>query len=99
MCTTRHSWYWQRVGSLQIRLHVQMDDSYIHMFNWEESSRESLDFTLEFDRDTFEIRGYRWVMKNDREKHPDNPCLTYEEVATDFQVGVEIDLPKEIQAD
>ena len=82
-----------------IRLHIRMDDSYIHVFDWQREGFESLDFTLELDQQTLEIRGYRWRVKYDSEKRPDNPCLTYEEVATDFRVGVEIEIPEELRND
>ena len=82
-----------------IRLHIRMDESYVHMFDWEERGRESLDFTLELDPDTYEIRGYRWLLKYDPEKRPDRRCMTYDEVATDFRVGVEIEIPEELRND
>ena len=82
-----------------VRLHIRMDESYVHMFDWEDRGMESLDFTLELDPETYEISGYRWLLKYDREKRPDRRCMTYEEVATDFQVGVEVELPEELRND
>ena len=82
-----------------VRLHIRMDESYVHMFDWVEDGRESLDFTLELDPETYEIRGYRWLLKYDREKRPDRRCMTYDEIATDFRVGVEVELPEELKSD
>ena len=81
-----------------IELHVTMDDSYPHMYLWGDGWRvKSVDFTLTLNPDTFFIEGYRWVLRdNPPTDYPDYPCLTYEEVATDFQLGVELELPEEI---
>ena len=81
-----------------IELQVTIDDSYTHMYLWGEGWRvESVDFTLKLNPETFAIKGYRWLLR-DRPpaSNPDFPCLTYEEVATDFGLGVELELPQEI---
>ena len=82
----------------RIRLNVTLDSSYVHMNFWDRDQWrvKSVDFTLTLNPDTFAIEGYRWVLHNDPDTHPGNPCLTYEEVATDFELGVEIKLPDEI---
>ena len=81
-----------------IQLHVQMDESYVHMFNWQDRGKESLDFTIDLNPDTYEIKGYQWLLREDPEKDKDG-CMTYEEVATDFKVGIEVELPEEIRND
>ena len=80
-----------------IRLHVQMDESYVHMFNWDRGF-ESLDFTLDLHPDTYEITGYHWLHREDPGLDLDG-CITYEEDATDLQVGVEVELPEELRND
>ena len=83
-------------GNIEMR--VTLDDSYTHMYLWGDGWRvESVDFTLELNPETFAIEGYRWLLR-DRPPadNPGYPCLTYEEVATDFRLGVELQLPQEI---
>ena len=75
-----------------------MDESYVHLFDWQDRGYESLDFTLDLDPDTYEIKGYQWLLREDPEKDKDG-CMTYEEVATDFKVGIEVELPEEIRND
>ena len=76
-----------------ITLSVTLDPSFTNMWDW--SDEASLDFTLELDSETFEIHGYEWVLHRDPSMHS-GPCLTYEETATDFVLGVELELPDEI---
>ena len=80
-----------------IRVHIRMDESYVHLFDWDRGY-ESLDFTLDLDPDTYEIKGYHWLHREDPGLDLDG-CITYEEVATDLQVGVEIKLPEELRND
>ena len=82
----------------RISLHVLMDHSYTHFdfWNWEAWGFKELDFSLTLSPETFAIEGYRWVMHRDPDALPGDPCLTYEEVATDFELGVEIKRPDEI---
>ena len=81
-----------------ISLHVTMDDSFVHLLLWGEGWRvKTVDFTLTLDPDTFAIKGYKWVLRYEPPAdYPDYPCLTYEELATDFELGVEIELPDDI---
>ena len=81
-----------------IELRVTIDDSYTHMYLWGDGWRvESVDFTLELNPETFAIEGYRWLLRDRPPANdPDYPCLTYEEVATEFRLGVELQLPQEI---
>ena len=81
-----------------IRVHIRMDESYVHLLNWEDWGIVSLDFTLDLDPDTYEIRGYQWLHREDPGLDLDG-CITYEEVATDFEIGVEIELPEELRND
>ena len=81
-----------------IRVHIRMDESYVYLLNWEDWGIVSLDFTLDLDPDTYEIKGYHWLHRKDPGLDHDG-CITYEEVATDFQVGVEIKLPEELRND
>ena len=81
-----------------IRVHIRMDESYVYLLNWEDWGIVSLDFTLDLDPDTYEIKGYQWLHREDPGLDLDG-CITYEEVATDFQVGVEIKLPEELRND
>ena len=81
-----------------IELRGTIDDSYTHMYLWGERWRvETIDFALTLNPHTHAIEGYRWRLR-DRPPtdDPDYPCLTYEEVATDFQLGVGLELPREI---
>lgn len=81
-----------------ISMHVTMDDSYVNLRLWGEGWRvKTVDLTLTLDPATFAIKGYHWVLKDEPPAdYPDYPCLTYEEVATDFELGVELKLPDDI---
>ena len=81
-----------------IELHVTIDDSYTHMYLWGPGWRvESVDFTLTLNSETFSIEGYKWVLRDHPPAgDPNYPCLTYEELATDFTLGVEVKLPEDI---
>ena len=81
-----------------ISLSVKMDESFVNLRLWGEGWRvKSVDFTLTLDPQTFAIRAYKWVLRDEPPSdHPDYPCLTYEELATDFELGVEIALPDDI---
>ena len=77
----------------RMTLKVTLDPSFVSMWDW--SGSATLDFTLELDAETFAIQGYEWVLHRDPAMHS-GPCLTYEEVATDFELRVELELPDEI---
>ena len=81
-----------------ISLHVTMDESYVSLRLWGEGWRvKTVDLTLTLNPETFAIQGYRWLLRDDPPTdYPDYPCLTYEELATDFHLGVEIELPDDI---
>ncbi len=81
-----------------VSLHVTMDESYVHLGIWGEGWRvKSVDFTMTLNPQTFSIEGYKWVVQDDPPaNYPDYPCLTYEEVATDFVLGFDLELPGEI---
>ena len=81
-----------------ISLHVTMDDSHVSLSLWGEGWRvKTVDFTLILNPETFAIQGYRWLLRDDPPAdYPDYQCLTYEELATDFELGVEIELPDDI---
>ena len=80
-------------GNLRIR--VTLDDSYLDLWEWNPIDK-SLDLTLVVDPDTFALKGYTWELHRDPDVHS-GPCLRYEEVATDGQLGVDIKVPESIR--
>ena len=76
-------------------LSVTLDHTYVNMWDWTEG--DSLDLTLVLDPDTFAIEGYTWELHKNPDANPGR-CLTYEEVATDGRLGVDIEVPEEIRS-
>ena len=71
-----------------LRLQVTLDHSYVYMWDWKPIDK-SLDFTLVVDPKTYAIVGYTWELHRDPGVHS-GPCLTFEEVATDARLGVDM---------
>ena len=90
----------ERTHDGELTLSITLDESFAHMGFWNSDTRphrvNSVDFSLTLNPETFAIRGYRWTLHDNPEAYPGSPCLTYEEVATDFEVGVEIEQPDDI---
>ena len=72
-----------------LRLRVTLDHSYVYMWDWSPVD-ESLDFTLVVDPETFSVVGYTWALHRDPNVWSSDACLTYEEVATDGRLGVDM---------
>ena len=72
-----------------LRLQVTLDHSYVYMWEWQPIDK-SLDFTLIVDPETFAVAGYTWELHRDPSVHS-GPCLTYQEVATNGRLGVDMD--------
>ena len=71
-----------------LRFQVTLDHSYAYMWEWKPIDK-SLDFTLVVDPKTFSVVGYTWELHRDPGVHS-GPCLTFNEVATDGRLGVDI---------
>ena len=76
-----------------LRLRATLDESYVNLWDW--APGDSLDLTLVLDPRTYALVGYTWELHFNPATDP-GPCLTYEEVATDGRLGVDIDLPEAI---
>ena len=76
-----------------IVIHATFNPSYSSVWDW--SGVESLNFTIELSPENFDIEGYKWTMRHDPAVHT-NACLNYEEVATDFKLGVTVEVPDRI---
>ena len=72
-----------------LRLQITLDHSYVYMWEWVPIDK-SLDFTLVVEPKTFAVVGYTWELHRDPDVHS-GPCLTYQEVATDGRLGVDMD--------
>ena len=70
-----------------IVIQATFNPSYISVWDWWDTD-ESLSLKLKLNPETFDIEGYRWVVEVDR-----STCPTYEEVATDFELGVSVEVP------
>ena len=68
--------------------------SHVNMWDWNQSV--AVDFTLVLDRDTAATEGYTWEVRFDPVARAGS-CLVYREVATDGQIGVDIEVPDSIQ--
>ena len=78
-----------------LRIHVRLDESYMYMWEWRPNGK-SLELTLVVDPRTFALVGYTWELHMNPGVHS-GPCLTYQEVATDGRLGVEIRVPDEVR--
>ena len=76
-----------------MRLEVLLDSSYPNMWDWTQNGG-TLKFALTVDAETYAIVGYHY----ERREAPDPArCGKYREVATDGQIGTEIQVPKAIR--
>ena len=76
-----------------LRLRVTLDHSYVYMWEWQPIDK-SLDFTLIVDPNTFAVAGYTWELHRDPSVYS-GPCLTYQEVATNGRLGVDMEKLKD----
>ena len=63
---------------------------------WGAPVDKSVDFTLVVDPKTLALAGYTLELHGNPDVHS-GLCLTYQEVATDGRLGVEIDVPEEVR--
>lgn len=78
-----------------LRLQITLDHSYVNLWSWDPIDK-SLHLTLLVNPDTFAVEGYTWRLTRNPDVHS-GPCLTYEEVATQGRLGVEIPVPDVIR--
>ena len=78
-----------------LRLQVTLDQSYVNLWHWDPIDK-SLHLTLLVNPDTFAIEEYTWRLNKNPDVHS-GPCLTYQEVATEGRLGVEIEVPDKIR--
>ena len=81
-------------ASGEVRIQATLGPSHVNMFDWDDA--ESLSFELVMNRETAAIEGYTWEVRFDPAARGGS-CLVYREVATDGQIGVEIDVPDSIR--
>ena len=76
-----------------ITLQVTLDDSYGSI--WESERLLSLELTLNFDAETYQIESYTWKY---RFSPKSGYCDTYEEVAQSIDLGIDFAVPPEVAA-
>ena len=76
-----------------VTLRATLDHTYpTYPGKW--SPRETVEFQLVLDDQTYEVKGYTWHRTN-----PDSAgCKGYEEEATQGELGVDLDLPKAVRS-
>ena len=79
-------------GSIVLR--VTLDHSYVHLRSFLPNEKDRLDFVLELDPENHTMRKFEWILHRDPAAHPTG-CLTYQEIATDVELGVPLVVPDE----
>ena len=75
-----------------ITLEATLDESYPTHWNWGENTL--VEFQLVLDDNTYGIEGYTWRRVRPQ---PTDGCDTYEEVAQDAELGIEVEVPEVIR--
>ena len=78
-----------------IVLRAILNHSYVHLRSFLPNEKDYLDFVLELDPDNHTIRKFEWTLHKDPTVNP-NACLTYREIGSEFELGVPLEVPKEV---
>ena len=76
----------------RIMMRILLYESYREHLRHEEIQR--LEFILTFDAETYEVLSYEWKLKW---RPRPGYCTTYEEIAHRIEIGVELELPGEVE--
>ena len=76
-----------------VTLRATLNQTYPTLGEWEPDERNTIDFRLVLDAQTYEIEGYTW------RGHYIEGCPSYEIEAIEGELGVDLDLPESIRSD